>query len=470
MRLHEQTKKNLEQEIQNYKDEAQKQRKIIYQLEKERDRYINEASELTQKVLQHMEDVKVREMQIFDYKKKIAEAETKLKQQQNLYEAVRSDRNLYSKNLIESQDEITEMKRKLKIMNHQIDQLKEEIMAKEAALVKEHLEHQRVEKEKDALKAELQRMKQQAAESKAYIEQQEVEERKLLKIISEADAERLRQKKELDQVISERDILGTQLVRRNDELALLYEKIKIQQSTLNKGEIQYRQRLEDIRLLKLEIKKLRREKNILTKSVANVEDLRREVYHTQRELLRERTRCKALEEELENPMNIHRWRKLEGSDPSTYEMIQKIQTLQRRLIQKTEEVVEKELLIQEKEKLYMELKQILARQPGPEVAEQLSIYQQTLKEKTKQMKGMSSELNMYEAQVKEYKYEIERLAKELQEAKKKFYMQKRKEQQARERDRAYQQATGPAFSPQRTDGPRFTGGGFNLKPPPKAVA
>ena len=51
-----------------------------------------------------------------------------------------------------SQDEITEMKRKLKIMNHQIDQLKEEISSKEAALVKEHLEHQRVEKEKDSLK------------------------------------------------------------------------------------------------------------------------------------------------------------------------------------------------------------------------------------------------------------------------------------------------------------------------------
>ena len=37
------------------------------------------------------------------------------------------------------------------------------------------------------------------------------------------------------------------------------------------------------------------------------------MYHIQRELLRERTRCKALEEELENPMNIHRWRKLEVS-------------------------------------------------------------------------------------------------------------------------------------------------------------
>lgn len=75
-------------------------------------------------------------------------------------------------------------------------------------------------------------------------------------------------------MINERDILGTQLIRRNDELALLYEKIKIQQSTLNKGEVQYAQRLEDIRILKLEIKKMRRERTILSRSVANIEDLR----------------------------------------------------------------------------------------------------------------------------------------------------------------------------------------------------
>ena len=49
---------------------------------------------------------------------------------QTLYEAVCADRNVCSKNLIEARDEITEMKRKLKIMSHQIDQLKEEIAAK----------------------------------------------------------------------------------------------------------------------------------------------------------------------------------------------------------------------------------------------------------------------------------------------------------------------------------------------------
>jgi hypothetical protein len=326
-----------------------------------------------------------------------------------------------------------------------------------------------VDKEKEHLKMELDQMKKNAAETKAYIDAQQSEERKLLKIIQEADAERLRQKKQLEKIIQERDILGTQLVRRNDELALLYEKIKIQQSTLNKGELQYKARIEDIRILKLEIKRLRRERKIMNAKVANIDDLSKEIFHVQKELLKERTRCRALEEELENPMNVHRWRKLEGSDPSTYELILKIQAIQKRLIAKTEEVVQKELLIQEKEKLYTELKHILARQPGPEVAEQLSIYQQTLKQKTKQLKALASELNMYESQINEYKFEIDKLNKELSEVKNKYFMQKKKEHLIKERERF--EATGGAPGAPMTimpnlnanDQVKFIGGGFSLK-------
>ncbi|XP_064383730.1 cilia- and flagella-associated protein 58-like [Halichondria panicea] len=459
----------LQQEIANYREEAKKQRQLIQSLERERDRYGKDAADAHQGTISQMEEVKRKEMQLYQLKKQIVEIESKLKQQHTLYEAVCSDRNLCSKNLIEARDEITEMKRKLKIMSHQIDQLKEEIASKEGALVKSNMDLVHIERDKESLSSELSARKQELETTKQLMENQRAEERKLRKIISEASAERTRQKKELEQVINERDILGTQLIRRNDELALLYEKIKIQQSTLNKGEMQYSQRLEDIRILKLEIKKMRRERGILSKNVANIDDLRRELYHIQRELLKERTRCKALEEELENPMNIHRWRKLEGSDPSTYEMIQKIHTLQRRLIQKTEEVVEKELLIQEKEKLYMELKQILQRQPGPEVAEQLQIYQQTLKEKTKQMKCMASELNMYDSQVSEHKMDIDRLQRELQEVKKNYYLQKKKEHQKRERDRVLGQGLGPPIIPlSKADMPRFAGGGFNLKQSQKA--
>lgn len=106
--------------------------------------------------------------------------------------------------------------------------------------------------------------------------------------------------------------------------------------------------------------------------------------------------------------NVHRWRKLEGSDPATYEMIQKIQTLQRRLISKTEEVVEKDLLLAERDKMHAELQAMLARQPGPEVAEQVAQYQALLNERTRQLKALASELNMHQAQLTEYKAEVRR--------------------------------------------------------------
>lgn len=46
-----------------------------------------------------LEEIKLKDNLISEFQKKNIETEAKLKQQQNLYEAVRSDRNLYSKNL-----------------------------------------------------------------------------------------------------------------------------------------------------------------------------------------------------------------------------------------------------------------------------------------------------------------------------------------------------------------------------------
>merc|ERR1712087_626237 len=142
--------------------------------------------------------------------------------------------------------------------------------------------------------------------------------------------------------------------------------------------------------------------------VTNVDGLKREVHYLSKTLLREEAKLKALQEEMANPMNVHRWRELEGSDPQTYEMIQKVKTLQKLLIAKTEEVVEKDALVQEKEKLYVQLRSIIARQPGPEVAEQLTWYSQNLKEKTAHMKQMAAELEMYHNQVQDLRDEKER--------------------------------------------------------------
>ncbi|CBJ29363.1 flagellar associated protein [Ectocarpus siliculosus] len=476
---------SLEAELTSYKNEVSRQRKDVFRLEQEREKLGSELSEAQNIYMQSLEDVKLRQMRINELGNKISDWEVKLKQQQQLYESVRSDRNLYSKNLIEAQDEIAEMKRKLKIMNHQIEQLKEDITAKDHALVKEHFDHQKAETQREQMRNEIDRMKRLLENNDTVVHKQDAEVRRLAGMLSKMDEDALKQRKEYDQVINERDILGTQLIRRNDELALLYEKLKIQQSTLKKGEAGYSMRLMDIRTLKLKCGDLMRDLAIARGSSNQMEELRREVFQLQRDLLQEKAKVKALSEELENPMNVHRWRKLEGSDPTTFEMIQKIHTLQKRLISKTEEtdefacpdpppsgnkrhrrdkVVERDLLLQEKEKLYKEMKDILARQPGPEVAEQLSVYQASLKEKTRQMKAMASELNMYQAQVNEYKYEMERITRELQDAKRKHYEHKRREQMLREmQDEQRAMNNNPAEMQAQAHASavkRFTGGGF----------
>lgn len=466
---------SVNKELMDAKVEVSKLKQAIYSVEKDRERLSSEATEQRDHFLKSQEELKLREVQIGDLVKKVQEWEQKLKQQQSLYESVRADRNHYSKALVDKEDEIAELKKKFKILGHQIEQLKEEIVGKDQVLVKEHFELQKSEKLRENLQAELNRKNQLIASNHELVHQQDAEMKRLTAAIKQMDTEALAQRKEYDQVINERDILGIQLVRRNDELALLYEKLRVVQSTLKTGESQYEARMDDIRILKIKIKDLERSLFVAKSHGTNTDDMKREILQLQKELLQEKTKVTALSEELENPMNVHRWRKLEGSDPATFELIQKIQTLQKRLIAKTEEVVEKGLLIQEKEKMYAELKQILARQPGPEMSEQLTVYQQNLKSKTRQLKAMASELNMYQAQVNEYKYEVERLNRELQDMKKKYYQQKRKEQMLKDMEMegvgGVMSRTAPhmlaneqqvAAKSART---RYAGGGFAIKNP-----
>lgn len=319
---------------------------------------------------------------------------------------------MYSKQLIEVQEEIDEMKRKFKIMNHQIEQLKEEITAKDHGLVKEHFDHHKVEKEKEALKNELTRIQKQIQSSEHIISNQDIEMQKLSHIIAEAEEEHQRQRKEYDAVVSERDVLGAQLVKRDDELSSLYERLKIQKSTLRKGSDQFNTRIRQMTALQTQAADLRAELNVSKMQVVNLDELRTEVHRLERELLQEKIKVTRLDEELDKPLNVHRWRSLEGSDPERYEMIMRIHALQKRLIEATEEVNRRDMLIQEKEKLYVQLKNILAKQPGPEVSEQLLVYQQNLKQKQGQLKAMESELDMYKGRVDEYKRNIDSLNEE----------------------------------------------------------
>lgn len=174
---------------------AEKYHERIQQLERERDRYEGDCKSANERFYKILEQVKIEDLQIAQLQKKIIEGETKLKQQQNLYETVRADRNLYSKNLLEAHEKIIEMKKKFKLLNQQIEGLKDEITRKDHDLVKEHFDHHKVEKEKDVLSNELTKLKKQIESSDLIINNQSEETNKLQAIIAEAEAEQHRQQK-----------------------------------------------------------------------------------------------------------------------------------------------------------------------------------------------------------------------------------------------------------------------------------
>lgn len=174
----------------------------------------------------------------------------------------------------------------------------------------------------------------------------------LYKSLADADKKSTRASQQLEALQKEKDSTGFELVKRNDEIRNLNEKLKLMQAALDRGEtsfsfltdennkmiinardstaeMQYNERLEDIRLLKIEIANIRSHKYLLTRGLCNVIDMRQEVLQLGRDLTQERVRARALEEEMSTPMNIHRWHQLSGRDPEKLDLIFKIQTLQK---------------------------------------------------------------------------------------------------------------------------------------------
>lgn len=195
---------------------------------------------------------------------------------------------------------------------------------------------------------------------------------------------------------------------------MLHEKIKILTSNLSRGESEHEKIKEEVKEYKRNNQKLLRDLEINKKYKDESIKLARDVINLDKELLREKNLNKALIEEVESSEKLfHRHRKLEGIDPDALEMHYKINLLQKRLIAKTEECVEKEITIQDITKEAANLKRIVNKKPTLEIEEAIRIYKQMLQENSIKMKSIIAERNLFENQVEELKEEIKRDKKEI---------------------------------------------------------
>lgn len=389
---------HMEGEVAHWVTEGRRQGKLLSVLSAQRDIKGRESARMSEKEKESKQHVKIKEMVILDLTKRCNEVANRLKEFSALYEVVKNERNKYV-NLIQSSTQaLAEMREKIRILNNEVEILGNESGSKDSALVKERTAHLQAQHQRDALRQDMNRLLSDYRAKQGTVEQQIQEIDKLNIVISALEREMLEIKGKYEKAVEERNITGVQLIDRNDELCILYERCNQQQEALKKGEVHLQEKEDELRFLRLQCEELRRHYEIAKRKIPEVDRYKEKISQLEKSLIDEKHRTDDLSLKLEDPQNLDRWRPLDGEDPDSEQLSAKMQVLEDRLDEKREQLVEKELILEEVAALTEKLRlQALSKRDGAKsLADSLNSLQSRIRDVTKTMLATVSELSMYQ--------------------------------------------------------------------------
>merc|ERR1711904_2271 len=365
------------------------------------------------------DEVQMKELEEFDLKKKLHEISQRQKEFCTMYEVVKNERNKYVAMIQSSSQNLSEMKEKLKILQNEVEILRMESAGKDKALQKTRTEAQRQRVIRDQLRTEWTRITAKGAALNEQVEQYVIEIDKLNSIINSIEKEMVILKRKYEQAVETRNFTGIQLIDRNDELCILWEKSNIQEKLLKKGEDVMLSKEEDIRILKIHLAEVQRQLQVVQKKIPEVPRLAEEVLRLRESLNDVRKRADSLSLELENPSSVMRkWRQLGGEDLDAETLHAKIQLNEERLNDKKEALLEKELILEEVTALSDKLRQqaIDGRQGTLELSQKVNLFQAKIKDMTRKMMATVSELSMYQATAMKFQTERDEIQEKVMQA------------------------------------------------------
>lgn len=374
-----------------------------------------------------------RENEIQSLKLKIEEAEARLKAVTAMVAQCKAEKSVHAKTLSDQQQELREYNRTFAEVKVQIRSYKQEIQDKDIAILTEHLN---LKHTRERVKSLMRSCDGYDVKIKAKEEILKVHAAKIVKItkiLEKAEDELQVQRKQYSAIASEQKLLDQQLMAKKVDITKLRKQLKLQHAVLRLGETAYSEKLKEIMVLKRRRDEIQSTFDAYVQEIEAFAVLKAEVRKVQHEVLKEEVRKKALSEEMKRTINIHRWRHLRETDTEAYNKIMKVHRLQKKIMSKTSKAAERDKMILEREKLYVELRRVLARQPGPEANEQLEQYASVLKEKKSKLRKMKKELKMYQARVFECKYDIEKVARDMNMLKQDYFHTRLREAKAQQR-------------------------------------
>uniref|UniRef100_A0A8C7PN85 Coiled-coil domain-containing protein 146 n=1 Tax=Oncorhynchus mykiss TaxID=8022 RepID=A0A8C7PN85_ONCMY len=184
-------------------------------------------------------------------------------------------------------------------------------------------------------------------------------------------------------------------------MCIFYEKVNVQEGLIRDGNIEMQALEEETRCLQMITKEEGRQTALSRKLLPCQRRLKGESTMLQIQLSECKERMLELEKALEDPGQENRARELEGNDPSPVELIQKIEQvkLEVGLAEREELLLEKDLVFEQVTRLSQRIraKAENGKQDTLQLAKKVNELQGRIKESTRRMMAVVSELSMRQA-------------------------------------------------------------------------
>lgn len=399
----------MQKELRNLKSEEQQWNASFKTLASQREKLARDASTAHRLSRETTDEVAMKQLEEDDLKKKHQEISQKQKEFCTMYEVVKNERNKYMTLIQKSSQHLSEMKEKLKVLQNELEILRMESLFKDKQLQKNRQINSSLDVIHDQLQNEKTRITGKGQALTEQVEQYVIEIDKLNSIIMSIEKEMRLLKRKYEQAVETRNFTGIQLIDRNDELCILWEKSNIQEKLLKRGEDAMLAKTEEIRALKIDLAEVQRQLHVIQSRIPEMPKYIDEVMRLREQVANVRKRTDDLSLELENPKStLRKWRELSGDDPDVQTLRMKIQDLEERLNDKKENLLEKELILEEVSALSDKLRQQAddGRQGTMDLSQKVNAFQARIKDVTRKMMATVSELSMYQASAQ--KLEVER--------------------------------------------------------------
>ena len=353
-----------------------------------------------------------------DLRKQTKENERRHTALVSLFHEVQSQRNKFAQLIEAGKQTKAETGEKLRVLANEIDILRGESGDKEIKLVHAHAQLTSAMTARDVLRQDINKRAMTFREGRDKIDEQMNEMEGLHTVADQGRKNQIRLTLKFEHETQRRDHAGLMLVERNDEVAALHERVNLQVEVGRRGEIELRNREDEIRAFAAEIRKHELSVEANASLASGVPGLNAEIERLRKDLIVERRRVARLSAKAETPENADRWRVLQGKDPGADELRAKLKDLKLAIEDKEDEIEENVLMLQELDSLVQRMTSEAAsgRAESLELARTINDLVTKIQSAGDETKSTVSELALCQATSERLQLEAETLKRRLVEA------------------------------------------------------